>query len=63
MQTKKQNEEDVELKIILTGNKIVSIGNPSKPIKVSQLAENEGTDLKLIPLCHSHAHGYHLFSD
>ena len=44
MQMKKQNEEDVELKIILTGSKIVSIGNPSKAIKISQLAESKGTD-------------------
>lgn len=43
MQMKKQNEEDVELKIILTGSKIVSIGNPSKTIKISQLAESKGT--------------------
>lgn len=42
MQTKKQNEEDVELKIILTGNRIISIGNPSKPIKISKLVENKG---------------------
>ena len=44
IQTKKQNEEDVELRIILTGSKIISIGNLSKPMKISQLAKNEGTD-------------------
>lgn len=33
--TKRQNEKSVELKIILTGNKIVSVGTSNKSIKIS----------------------------
>ncbi len=52
---KKENE--VELKIILAGNKIITYGSAVKPRQFSQLRENKVADLKNLPLCHSHAHG------
>lgn len=52
---KKENE--VELKIILAGNKIITYGSAVKPRQFSQLRENKVADLKNLPLCHSHTHG------
>ena len=55
-------KSEVSLKIILAGNNIIKYGVPVKLRQVSRLKENKVADLKTLPLCHSHAHGYHLFS-
>ena len=52
----KQNECEIELKIILAGNKIITYGSASKLRQISQLGRLRGTDYKKVPLCHSHAH-------
>lgn len=52
-----EKESEVELKIILAGNKIITYGSATKPRQVSQLKQNKVADLKNLPLCHSHAHG------
>lgn len=57
---KKENE--VELKIILAGGKIVTHGSATKLRQFSQLNGNKVADFKNLPLCHSHAHGNHLFT-
>lgn len=56
-------KSEVSLKIILAGNNIIKYGIPVKLRQISRLKENKVADLKNLPLCHSHAHGYHLFSD
>ena len=50
---KKENE--VELKIILAGNKIITYGSATKLRQISQLERLRGADYKKVPLCHSHA--------
>ncbi len=52
-----KKESEVELKIILAGNKIITYGSAVKPRQFSQLNGNKVADLKKVPLCHSHAHG------
>ena len=52
-----EKESEVELKIILTGNKIITYGSANKLRQISQLERLRGTDYKKVPLCHSHAHG------
>lgn len=52
-----QKESEVELKIILAGNKIITYGSAVKPRQFSQLNGNKVADFKNLPLCHSHAHG------
>ena len=52
-----KKESEVELKIILAGNKIITYGSAVKPRQFSQLNGNKVADLKNLPLCHSHAHG------
>lgn len=52
---KKENE--VELKIILAGNKIITYGSATKLRQFSQLRGNKVADYKKLPLCHSHAQG------
>ena len=52
----------VYLKIILAGNNIIKYSIPVKLRQISRLKENKVADLKNLPLCHSHAHGNHLFS-
>ena len=52
-----KKESEVELKIILAGNKIITYGGAVKPRQFSQLNGNKVADLKNLPLCHSHAHG------
>ena len=54
-ETKQDNE--IELKIILTGNKIITYGSATKPRQFSQLRGNKVADLKNLPFCHSYAHG------
>lgn len=51
-----QKESEVELKIILAGNKIITYGSAVKPRQFSQLNGNKVADFKNLPLCHSHAH-------
>ncbi len=58
----KQNECEIELKIILAGNKIITYGSASKLRQISQLGRLRGTDYKKVPLCHSHAHRKGLLS-
>lgn len=58
--TEKDNE--VELKIILAGNNLITYGSATKLRKVSQMKQNKVADNKNLPLCHSHAHSNHLFS-
>lgn len=53
---------EVELKIILAGNHIIHYGSDSKLRQISQLKKSKGTDFMNLPLCHSHAHGNHLFT-
>ena len=55
-------KSEVSLKIILAGNNIIKYGIPVKLRQVSQIKKNKVADLKNFPLCHSHAHCYHLFS-
>lgn len=55
-------KSEVSLKIILAGNNIIKYGIPVKLRQVSQIKKNKVADLKNLPLCHSHAHGNHLFS-
>ena len=55
-------KSEVSLKIILAGNNIIKYGIPVKLRQVSQIKKNKVADFKNLPLCHSHAHGYHLFS-
>lgn len=52
-----KKESEVELKIILAGNKIITYGSAVKPRQFSQLNGYKVADLKNLPLCHSHAHG------
>ncbi len=52
-----KKESEVELKIILAGNKIITYGSAVKPRQFSQLNGNKVADYKNLPLCHSHAHG------
>lgn len=52
-----KKESEVELKIILAGNKIITYGSAVKPRQFSQLNGNKVADFKNLPLCHSHAHG------
>ncbi len=52
-----QKESEVELKIILAGNKIITYGSAVKPRQFSQLNGNKVANFKNLPLCHSHAHG------
>lgn len=54
-ETKQDNE--IELKITLAGNKIITYGSATKPRQFSQLRGNKVADYKKVPLCHSHAHG------
>ena len=54
-ETKQGNE--IELKIILAGGKIITYGSANKLRQISQLEHLRGTDYKKVPLCHSHAHG------
>ena len=54
-ETKQGNE--IELKIILAGNKIITYGSAAKLRQFSQLRGNKVADFKNLPLCHSHAHG------
>ena len=56
-------KSEVSLKIILAGNNIIKYGIPVKPRQVSQLKKNKVADFKNLPLCHSHAHSNHLFSE
>ncbi len=58
----KENMKEVELKIILAGNKIINIGSLQEPRQISQIVQNKKTDYKKIQLCHSHAHGKGLLS-
>ena len=58
-----EQETQVYLKIILAGNNIIKYGIPVKLRQVSQIKKNKVADLKNLPLCHSHTHGNHLFSD
>lgn len=51
-----QKESEVELKIILAGNKIITYGSAVKHRQFSQLNGNKVADFKNLPLCHSHAH-------
>lgn len=51
-----KKESEVELKIILAGNKIITYGSAVKPRQFSQLNGNKVADFKNLPLCHSHAH-------
>lgn len=53
----KQNECEIELKIILAGNKIITYGSANKLRQISQLSGYKVADFKNLPLCHSHAHG------
>ncbi|MCI8587500.1 MAG: recombinase family protein [Clostridia bacterium] len=57
-----EKESEVELKIILTGNKIITYGSATKLRQFSQLKQNKVADFKKVPLCHSHAHSNHLFT-
>lgn len=57
-----ENESEVNLKIILAGNNIIDYGSASKLRQISNLKQNKVADFKNQPLCHSHAHGNHLFS-
>lgn len=50
-------ENQVKLKIILSGNTIITHGIPAKLRQISQLKQSKGTDYKKVPLCHSHVHG------
>ena len=62
VENNKQKKCEVELKIILAGNKIITYGSATKPRQFSQLSKNKVADFKNLPLCHSHAHGNHLFA-
>ena len=55
-------KSEVSLKIILAGNNIIKYGIPVKLRQISQIKKSKVADLKNLPLCHSHAHGNHLFS-
>lgn len=50
-----EKESEVELKIILAGNKIITYGSANKLRQFSQLKQNKVADYKNLPLCHSHA--------
>lgn len=52
-----KQDSEIELKIILAGNKIITYGSANKLRQISQLEGLRGTDYKKVPLCHSHAHG------
>lgn len=51
-----EKELRVELQIILGGDMVEYHGNPSKDSKISSFNKKETSDLKNLPLCHSHAH-------
>ncbi len=50
-----KKESEIELKIILAGNKIITYGSATKLRKFSQLNGYKVADFKNLPLCHSHA--------
>lgn len=51
-----EKQGEVELQIILAGHKIISYGSQDKFKNISQLKQNKMTDLKISPICRSHAH-------
>ena len=52
----KQKSANIELKIILSGDKIIEYGIPQNFSKISHSGQNQKTDYKNNQFCHSHAH-------
>lgn len=51
-----EDKNEIKLKIILAGNKVIENCSSAKLRQVSQLGQNKVADLKNLPLCHFHAH-------
>ena len=58
----KDNEDKSELQIILNTKKLININMSDKLRQLQNLSDSYSTQIKKVPLCHSHAHGYHLFT-
>ncbi len=57
----KNSKEKSELQVILNTKELIDINLPSKLRQLNTLSNKYGTQKNLLPLCYSHAHGYHLF--
>lgn len=58
----KDNENKSELQIILNTKELINIDITSKLRQLQNLSDKNSTQIKKVPLCHSHAHSYHLLS-
>ena len=58
----KDNEDKSELQIILNTKKLININMSDKLRQLQNLSDSYSTQIKKVPLCHSHAHGNHLFT-
>lgn len=58
----KNNENKSELQIILNTKELINIDMSDKLRQLQNLSDKNSTQIKKVPLCHSHAHCNHLFS-
>ncbi len=58
----KNNENKSELQIILNTKELIDINMSNKLRQLKNLSDKNSTQIKKVPLCHSHAHCDHLFS-
>lgn len=58
----KDNENKSELQIILNTKELIDINMSDKLRQLKNLSDKNGTQIKKVPSCHSHAHSNHLFS-
>lgn len=57
----KNNENKSELQIILNTKELIDINMSNKLRQLKNLSDKNSTQIKKVPLCHSHAHCDHLF--
>ena len=57
----KDNENKSELQIILNTKELIDIKMSDKLRQLKNLSDKNSTQIKKLPLCHSHAHCNHLF--
>lgn len=53
----KDNEDKSELQIILNTKELININMSDKLRQLQNLSDKNSTQIKKVPLCHSHAHG------
>lgn len=59
----KETQDKSELQIILNTKELIHINMSDKLRQLKNLSDKKGTQIKKLQLCHSHAHGNHLFTD